>query len=92
MVLVTLSRGTAGVRQTVKLDLDVLGGPRNPANVQSFAQSDNWSAYSTRIARESSQLWQVTPHLTVPDGLETSVQRSMLTGLVMAFARSWRRQ
>jgi len=41
MALVTSSRGTAGLGQTVKLDVDVLGRAIYPANVQDFADRDD---------------------------------------------------
>ena len=41
MALVTSSRGTAGVRQPVKLDVQELGWAVNAANVQDFPQSDD---------------------------------------------------
>ena len=70
MALVTSSRGTAGVRQPVKLDVQVLGGPRSPANVQDLAQScDLERLFGQDYARI---LPTLAGHadLIVPDGLE----------------------
>jgi len=60
----------AGLGQPVKLDVQVLGGPQNPANVQSFAQSDPLE----RLFGEDHALVipALAPHpnLVVPDGLK----------------------
>jgi hypothetical protein len=70
MALVTSSRGTAGVRQPVKLDVQELGWAVNAANVQDLAQSDDLKGLFGQNYLRIVPTLAGHPDLIVPDPLK----------------------